>query len=107
MLSNHQRKIFSDRGYIPNSENEPFVFSSGAFSPDNRFLYVCENDSIMQYSVSKNGILGEKYLLMYMIIIGHGYHHLFHILLISINYNLRQMEGFMVQLTTYLQESFM
>ena len=63
ILSNHQRKIFSDRGYIPNSENEPFVYSSGAFSPDNKVLYVCENDSIMQYSVSKNGILGEKILI--------------------------------------------
>ena len=63
LLSNHQRKIFADRGYIPNSGNEPIVISSGAFSPDNKVLYVCENDSIMQYSISEAGTISEKLLI--------------------------------------------
>lgn len=57
-LFNHQRRIYPYLKYDGEGSDV-----SCAFSPDSKLLYICESDSLFQFPISEDGILGERVLI--------------------------------------------
>ncbi len=58
LLTNFQSKIFCS---IQSDDYSLFV--SGAFSSDSKLFYACQNDSLFQFTISEDGILGDRLLI--------------------------------------------